>query len=64
MRSRAPGGGVALIDGVVAALEPLDLKRILLATGDAHGLYEKFGFLPLERPQDFMARSGRSPAPR
>ncbi len=57
------GVGVALIDGVVAALEPLGLKRILLATGDAHGLYEKFGFLPLERPQDFMARPGPSPAP-
>ena len=62
--ARGRGVGVALIDGVVAALEPLGMKRILLATGDAHGLYEKFGFLPLERPQDFMARLGRSPAPR
>ena len=61
--ARGRGVGVALIDGVVAALEPLGLKRILLATGDAHGLYEKFGFLPLARPQDFMARIGSSPAP-
>ena len=61
--ARVRGVGVALIDGVVAALEPLGMKRILLATGDAHGLYEKFGFLPLERPQDFMARLGPSPAP-
>ena len=62
--ARGRGVGVALIDGVMAALEPLGLKRILLATGDAHGLYEKFGFLPLERPQDFMARIGPSPTPR
>ena len=56
--ARGRGVGVALVDGVVAALEPLGLKRILLATGDAHGLYERFGFRPLERPQDWMARSG------
>ena len=61
--ARGRGVGVALIDGVVAALEPLGLKRILLATGDAHGLYEKFGFQPIERPQDFMARIGSSPTP-
>lgn len=62
--ARGRGVGVALIHGVVAALEPLGLKRILLATGEAHGLYEKFGFLPLDRPQDFMARIGASPTPR
>ena len=58
--ARGRGIGVALVDGVVSALEPLGLKRIALATGDAHGLYEKFGFRPLERPQDWMARSGAS----
>ena len=56
--ARGRGVGVALVDGVMAALEPLGLKRILLATGDAHGLYERFGFQPLERPQDWMARPG------
>ena len=39
--ARGRGVGVALVDGVIAALEPLGLKRILLATGDAHGLYER-----------------------
>ena len=27
-----------------------------LATADAHGLYEKFGFTPLAKPERFMAR--------
>ncbi|HEX3853126.1 MAG TPA: hypothetical protein VHW01_19320 [Polyangiaceae bacterium] len=26
----------------------------MLATRDAHGLYEKFGFVPLARPEIFM----------
>lgn len=30
------------------------LRRITLATADAHGLYEKFGFKPLVRPHIFM----------
>ena len=56
--ARGRGIGITLIDGVVAALEPLGLKRILLATGDAHGLYARFGFQPLARPQDWMERPG------
>lgn len=30
------------------------LRRILLATRDAHGLYGKYGFGPLGRPESFM----------
>lgn len=30
------------------------LRRIVLATSDAHGLYKKFGFTALERPESFM----------
>ena len=32
------------------------LRRWMLATRDAHGLYEKFGFTPLKRPEVFMER--------
>lgn len=53
---RGLGVGVGLIEGVVAILEPLDLRRIALATADAHGLYERFGFRPLEQPERWMAR--------
>lgn len=32
------------------------LRRWLLATSDAHGLYAQFGFTPLKRPDLFMER--------
>jgi GNAT superfamily N-acetyltransferase len=32
------------------------LRRMMLATRDAHGLYEKFGFKPLLAPLRFMER--------
>lgn len=30
------------------------LRRLLLATRDAHGLYEQFGFKPVPNPESFM----------
>jgi hypothetical protein len=30
------------------------LRRWVLGTRDAHGLYQKFGFTPLKRPEIFM----------
>jgi GNAT superfamily N-acetyltransferase len=30
------------------------LRRIILATSDAHGLYSQFGFKPLKAPERFM----------
>ena len=33
------------------------LRRFLLATRDAHGLYSQFGFEPLPMPERWMARS-------
>jgi len=53
---RGQGIGKMLAAGVVADLEPLNLKRIMLATADAHGLYEQYGFVPLAEPSKFMAR--------
>jgi hypothetical protein len=32
------------------------LRRFTLATGDAHALYEKFGFAPPQRPEALMER--------
>lgn len=53
---RGLGVGVGLIEGVVADLEPLGLRRMALSTADAHALYEKFGFGALERPEQWMVR--------
>jgi GNAT superfamily N-acetyltransferase len=58
VEARGRGFGVALIDGVIASLSPLGLRRIALATGDAHGLYEKFGFRALDQPEQWMSRGG------
>ena len=32
------------------------LRRMLLATRDAHGLYKQYGFTELEDPTKFMVR--------
>ena len=53
---RGAGVGVTLIDRIVAQLEPLALKRMMLVTKDAHGLYEKFGFSVPAEPELIMAR--------
>ncbi|WP_308220619.1 GNAT family N-acetyltransferase [Humibacter sp. RRB41] len=55
--ARGNGVGVGLIEGVVADLEQLGLKRTLLSTADAHGLYAKFGFEPLAEPSKWMVRT-------
>ncbi|MCU1440484.1 MAG: acetyltransferase [Rhodoglobus sp.] len=56
---RSLGVGVALIAGVMDALEPLGLGRVALATRDAHGLYRKFGFDSLDEPQKWMTWGGK-----
>jgi GNAT superfamily N-acetyltransferase len=47
--------GKALISAVVAHPDLQGLRWLLLATYDAHGFYEPFGFEPLEHPERFMA---------
>lgn len=43
-----------LMEAVVAHPDLQGLRRLVLATRDAHGLYQKFGFVPLARPDFFM----------
>ncbi|WP_236245478.1 GNAT family N-acetyltransferase [Streptomyces sp. CC210A] len=57
--ARGGGLGTALVEAVRDHLAPRGLKRIVLATEDAHGLYEKFGFRPLEAPDRWMALGAR-----
>lgn len=54
---RGRGVGKQLMAGVVADLERLDLRRVLLATGDAHSLYAQYGWVPLRRPTTWMERT-------
>ncbi|MFJ8108629.1 GNAT family N-acetyltransferase [Streptomyces sp. NPDC096132] len=52
---RGKGLGTALVAAVRDHLLPHGLRRILLATQDAHGVYEKVGFEALEEPRIWMA---------
>ena len=55
---RGRGLGKALVEAVIAHPGLQGLKRILLATRDAHELYRRFGgFVELGSPQNWMERS-------
>ncbi|MFF5636298.1 GNAT family N-acetyltransferase [Streptomyces sp. NPDC012825] len=53
--ARGAGLGTALVTAVRDLLEPYGLRRVMLATADAHGVYEKVGFAPLRNPDKWMA---------
>ena len=55
---RGGGVGKALVGAVVGHPDLQGLKRFLLATADAHGLYAGFGFEPIAAPERWMERSG------
>jgi GNAT superfamily N-acetyltransferase len=52
--SRGLGLGKFLVQSALGHPEARDLKRILLATSDAHGLYRHFGFTVLSNPERWM----------
>ncbi|HEY3411220.1 MAG TPA: GNAT family N-acetyltransferase [Propionicimonas sp.] len=54
--ARGAGVGKLLVDGVLADLDALGVRRTLLATADAHGLYAQYGFEPLAEPRRWMGR--------
>lgn len=51
---RGKGLSKWLMEFILSHPELQGLRRILLATRDAHSLYEKFGFTPLNNPDRFM----------
>ncbi|MDX3129508.1 GNAT family N-acetyltransferase [Streptomyces europaeiscabiei] len=53
--ARGKGLGTALVAAVREHLRPYGLRRVLLATHDAHGVYAKLGFEPLAKPDQWMA---------
>jgi GNAT superfamily N-acetyltransferase len=58
---RGRGVGKRLMAAVLADPRLQGLKRILLATDDAHGLYAGFGFEALGQPEKWMSRMGSEP---
>ena len=53
---RGRGFSRAIMDAVVAHPDLQGLRRFVLATSTAAGLYEKYSFTPLSRPDSFMER--------
>jgi len=51
--------GKWLMECIIGHPELQGFRRWMLATRDAHGLYEKFGFTPLHSPDRFMERWDR-----
>ncbi|MEU6892360.1 GNAT family N-acetyltransferase [Streptomyces sp. NPDC046557] len=52
---RGKGLGTALAAATRDHLAPYGLRRIMLATADAHAVYAKVGFASLETPEKWMA---------
>ena len=53
-RCRGLGLSKWLMSELIAHPDLQGLRRMTLATRDAHGLYEQFGFKPLANPEIFM----------
>ncbi|KLK95052.1 hypothetical protein AA309_00190 [Microvirga vignae] len=54
--TRGQGAGKVLMSAIMEHPELQSLRRWMLATRDAHGLYAQYGFSPLENPERLMAR--------
>jgi GNAT superfamily N-acetyltransferase len=53
---RGRGIGAALMAAVTGHPDLRDLRRWMLVTTDAHGLYARYGFAALAAPERFMER--------
>ena len=58
---RGRGLGTMLADWTVTWAERHGIKRIMLATLDAHGVYAKAGFAPVGHPERWMEIDRRPP---
>jgi GNAT superfamily N-acetyltransferase len=53
---RGKGYGKEILEAVLSHSELQGLRRFTLATADAHGLYQQYGFNELAKPQVFMEK--------
>jgi GNAT superfamily N-acetyltransferase len=49
--------GIWLMETIMSRPELQGFRNWMLGTRDAHGLYEKFGFKPLEQPERIMRKN-------
>jgi GNAT superfamily N-acetyltransferase len=56
---RGRGLGTWMVGGVRQELAGRGVRRIVLATNDAHGVYTRLGFQPLSHPDRWMELDGR-----
>ena len=54
---RGKGIGTALVAEIKDHLGQFGIRRVLLATHDAHGVYARLGFAALEKPEHWMVLS-------
>ena len=54
--ARGRGVGKALMEAVLSHPHVRGLRRFTLVTDDAHGLYEQYGFRPLDDVRKWMQR--------
>jgi GNAT superfamily N-acetyltransferase len=52
---RGRGISKGLMEAILQHPDLQTLKVFLLRTRDAHGLYERFGFRPISRPEEMMS---------
>jgi GNAT superfamily N-acetyltransferase len=52
---RGQGVSTAMLDALITRADLATIKRFILATNDAHGLYERYGFGPMDAGR-FMQR--------
>lgn len=55
-QARGRGIGKALMDAILAHPDVTGIRRFALLTDDAHGLYEQYGFAPLDDVRKWMQR--------
>ncbi len=58
--ARGRGVGKALIEAILAHPDVRGVRRLVLLTDDAHGLYAQYGFEPLDDVRRWMQRRGVS----
>ena len=53
---RGKGLGKLIMEAVISHPDLQNLRRMMLGTADAHGLYRQFGFTDVDKPERWMER--------